>query len=167
LRIEHEVDVGKCRERTANPSRTGETNGVENWIKIRYVEGMNTKITLLVVDDSKSICAAVKRGLERTLKYTVHVASSGQEGFSRACELLPDIILLDMMMPMITGAECSKRLKRTPQTAHIPVIYLTGLMSKDDVKAFGGVIDGEQYLAKPVCIEEIMAAVEGVLGRKE
>ena len=128
---------------------------------------MNTKITLLVVDDSISICAAVKRGLERTQKYLVHTATSGQEGFSRACELLPDVIILDMMMPLITGAECSKRLKKTPQTAHIPVIYLTGMMSKDDAKAFGGVIDGERYLAKPVCIEEIMAAVDGVLNRKE
>ncbi|GAB6125227.1 hypothetical protein JCM14124_09330 [Humidesulfovibrio idahonensis] len=127
---------------------------------------MQHKITLLVVDDSRSICAAVKRGLERTQKYIVHVASSGQEGFSLACELLPDVILLDMMMPLITGAECSKRLSQTPQTAHIPVIYLTGLMSKDDAKAFGGVIDGERYLAKPVCIEEIMAAVDGVLRKR-
>jgi len=124
---------------------------------------MNTKISLLVVDDSRSICAAVKRGLERTRKYIVHAAASGQEGFALACEIIPDVILLDMMMPMITGAECSRWLRETPQTAHIPVIYLTGLMSKDDAKAFGGIIDGERYLAKPVCISEIMDAVDAAL----
>jgi len=126
---------------------------------------MDTKITLLIVDDSVSIREAVKRGLEHTRKYTVHMAASGSEAFSLACELQPDAILMDLMMPMMTGAECSKLLKEAPLTAHIPVIFLTGMMSKDDAKVLGGEIDGELYLAKPVCITEIMATVERVLAR--
>jgi len=126
---------------------------------------MDTKITLLVVDDSASIREAVKRGLEHTRKYTVHQAASGPEAFSLACELQPDAILMDLLMPMMTGAECSRLLKEAPLTAHIPVIFLTGMMSKDDAKALDGEIDGELYLAKPVCIAEIMATVERVLAR--
>ena len=117
------------------------------------------------MDDDQNICDAVKRGLEQTHNYTVHVATSGAEAVAAACELLPDVILLDLMMPQMTGAECSKRLRDAPLTAHIPVVYLTGLMGKEDVKALDGVIDGERYLAKPVCINEIIEAVERALER--
>ena len=130
---------------------------------------MKPKITLLVVDDDKNICDAVKRGLEQTHDYAVHVATNGAQAVAAAGELLPDVILLDLMMPQMTGAECSKRLRDAPQTAHIPVIYLTGLMGKEDAKALDGIIDGERYLAKPVCINEIIEAVERVLelGKRE
>jgi len=128
---------------------------------------MRAKLKLLIIDDDRNVCLAVKRGLEQTQNYVVHEAASGAEGLALACELIPDVILLDMMMPMMTGAECSRLLKEAPLTADIPVVYLTGLLSKADAESFGGEIDGERYLAKPACIHEIMAAVEGALRERE
>jgi Response regulator containing a CheY-like receiver domain and an HD-GYP domain len=127
---------------------------------------MEQKIILLIIDDDPNVCASIKRDLEHTQRYIVHEANSGAAGFALACNVLPDIIVLDMMMPMMTGAECSRLLREEPLTTHIPVIYLTGMMSKADANAYDGMIDGERYLAKPACIKEIMSAVELELAKR-
>jgi len=160
-------DDGSCAEKRGGPICNRYFGRAGKLAPNTIHEGMNTSIRVLVVDDARNVCDAVKRGLEQTQKYVVHMATTGIEAIAIACELLPDVILLDMMMPMMTGAECAKRLRETPRTAHIPVIYLTGMICKDDAKAYGGIIDGERYLAKPICIDEIMQAVEAALSEKQ
>lgn len=122
--------------------------------------GMRKKMTIVIIDDEQNVCLAVKRGLEQAGNFTVYEAKSAAKGFALACEIVPDVILLDMMMPGMNGAECRKLLREAPLTEHIPVIYLTGLLSKSDGKAFDGMIDGERYLAKPACINGIIATVD-------
>ena len=124
---------------------------------------MHTKTVVLIIDDDRILCANVRRGLEILGVYAVHVAESGSEGLNLACELRPDIILLDMMLPKMTGAEVAKRLQDNPTTAHIPYIFLTGTLSNDDEEALGGVIDGEVYLAKPARIGKIDSIIRSVL----
>lgn len=118
--------------------------------------------TLLLIDDDERICATLKRDLERTGRYTVHTAAGGAQGVALAHELLPDAILLDMMMPKMTGADVAAALRSKTETAGIPIVFLTGLMGKEDVAALDGVIDGERYLAKPATVEEIYAALSKV-----
>jgi CheY-like chemotaxis protein len=128
---------------------------------------MESRISLLIVDDDPNICASIKRDLEQTGRYAVDMAACGQEGLDLAREKMPDVILLDMMMPKMTGATVSEQLRADPKTAGIPVIYLTGLLSKMDELALGGMIDGERYLAKPATTDEIVAAVRLALGPEE
>lgn len=127
---------------------------------------MKPLLKVLVVDDDRSVCAAIKRGLEKTGRFTVLVAGAGAEGFDLACEHLPDVILLDMMMPRLTGAEVAMMLRADPLTAGIPYIFLTGLIDKASALDLGNDIDGEQYLAKPASTEEILDAIRLALARR-
>ena len=124
---------------------------------------MRTKIFLLVIDDDKNLCASIKRSLESTGKYVVHVATDGKEGLELALGLQPDVILLDMMMPQMTGPEVAYGLRNDPRTSAIPYIFLTGMLDKVGAASLIGALPGETYLAKPATTDEIVEAVGAVL----
>jgi CheY-like chemotaxis protein len=84
---------------------------------------------VLLVEDSKFLRMANERALARA-GFEVSTAADGEEALKIAYEKLPDIILLDMMLPKISGPEVLKALKANPATMHIPVIVLTSLSQK-------------------------------------
>ena len=83
-------------------------------------------MTILVVEDSKFLSVAVERALTRA-NYTVICAADGEEALRAAHEKLPDAILLDMLLPKMSGHDVLKALKQDPPAAAIPVIVLTSL----------------------------------------
>jgi CheY-like chemotaxis protein len=85
---------------------------------------------ILLVDDSKFLRLATERALARA-GYEVSTACDGEEGLLVAREKRPDIVLLDMLLPKITGPEVLKALKKDPTTAHAAVVVLTGLSQKN------------------------------------
>lgn len=102
---------------------------------------------ILVVDDTKDILQVVARRL-KSWGYEPLMAQSGEEGLKMAEEHLPDLILLDIMMPQMKGREVCAKLKANPQTARIPVIFLTALGLADHVK--GGMdLGADDYIVKP------------------
>ncbi len=94
---------------------------------MREVEGM-TKI--LLVDDSKFLRLATERALARA-GYDVRSATDGENALKLAQETKPDVILLDMLLPKMTGPDVLKALKKDPATAGIAVVVLTGLSQKN------------------------------------
>jgi CheY-like chemotaxis protein len=91
----------------------------------------NSKV--LLVEDSKFLRMATERDLTNA-GYLVSTASDGEEALQVAKDKLPDIILLDMMLPKISGPNVLKALKENPATMHIPVIVLTSLSQKNEEK---------------------------------
>ena len=91
----------------------------------------NSKV--LVVEDSKFLRMATERALSNA-GYLVSTAADGEEALRVAKDKLPDIILLDMMLPKISGPNVLKALKENPATMHIPVIVLTSLSQKNEEK---------------------------------
>lgn len=85
---------------------------------------------ILLVDDSKFLRLATERALVR-IGYAVSTASDGEHALQMAREKRPDLILLDMLLPGMTGPEVLKALKKDPATADIPVVVLTGLSQKN------------------------------------
>jgi len=85
---------------------------------------------ILLVDDSKFLRLATERALVRA-GYDVRAATDGEQALSTARDYHPDIILLDMLLPKISGPEVLKSLKRDPETSTIPVIVFTGLSQKN------------------------------------
>lgn len=81
---------------------------------------------ILLVDDSRLQRAVIQRDLT-IAGYTVVAAADGEEGLRRAGEELPDLILLDMMLPKLSGLDVLRRLKASPETQAIPVVVLSGL----------------------------------------
>ena len=104
------------------------------------------KNSILVVDDEKSNLMFLNNLL--CDDYSVFVAKEGHEALRRAHELLPDLILLDIIMPGINGYEVLAELKASEMTQDIPVIFISGLNSEDDEKR-GLTLDAADYITKP------------------
>src|SRR5215213_5462285 len=110
---------------------------------------------VLIVDDVPDNLSVLHDALDES-GYTVLVATHGVAALQRAAQALPDIVLLDAMMPGIDGFEVAKRLKASPQTAHIPIIFMTGLTETEHLVAAldaGGV----DYVTKPIKPKEVLA----------
>lgn len=118
---------------------------------------------ILIIDDTKDILMVVSRRLQ-SWGYEALTASSGEEGLRLAEERVPDLILLDIMMPKMKGREVCVRLKANPKTQHVPVIFLTALGLADHVKA-GMDLGAADYLVKPFAPEELRKRVTVVLAR--
>lgn len=118
---------------------------------------------ILVVDDDPDIARFVEVNL-RSAGYEVSVASDGEEALTRATELRPDLVLLDVMMPRIDGFEVAQRLRRNPQTANTSIIMLTAKALSTD-KVLGLTAGADDYIIKPFDPIELLARVKGTLRR--
>ena len=110
---------------------------------------------VLIVDDVPDNLSVLHDALDES-GYTVLVATGGEAALARAAQALPDIVLLDAVMPGIDGFEVARRLKASPQTAHIPIIFMTGLTETEHLVAAleaGGV----DYVTKPIKPKEVLA----------
>ena len=121
------------------------------------------KIKILVVEDEAPIQELLQFNLERK-KYRVKVADSGEEGITLAGDFLPDLILLDIMLPGADGLEVCKHLKADPKTTHIPIIMLTALCEEADVVT-GLELGADDYITKPFSPRVLLARVKAALRR--
>jgi len=102
---------------------------------------------ILIVDDTKDILQVVSRRLQ-SWGYEALTAETGEEGLRIAQEQLPDLVLLDIMMPKMKGRDVCAKLKADPKTKHIPIIFLTALGLADHVEA-GMDLGADDYIVKP------------------
>ena len=116
---------------------------------------------ILVIDDSKTIRMMVTNGLKKQ-KFTVYSASIGVEGIELAQQKKPDLIILDVMMPEMNGFETCVKLKSNPETASIPVLFLTAQNSKEEIQQ-GFNVGGDEYLNKPFKFHELLETVQTLL----
>ena len=110
---------------------------------------------VLIVDDVPDNLSVLHDALDES-GYTVLVATHGEAALQRAAQVLPDIVLLDAMMPGMDGFEVARRLKASAATAHIPIIFMTGLTETEHLVAAleaGGV----DYVTKPIKPKEVLA----------
>ncbi|MFD0668858.1 response regulator [Ramlibacter sp. MAHUQ-53] len=110
---------------------------------------------VLVVDDVPDNLAVLHDALDES-GYTVLVATSGEAALQRAAQAVPDIVLLDAVMPGIDGFEVARRLKASPATAHIPIIFMTGLTETEHLVA-ALAAGGVDYVTKPIKPKEVLA----------
>lgn len=116
----------------------------------------------MVVDDSRTETRVYSSVLEKA-GYRVESAENGEEGISVARRLHPDIIIMDVVMPVLNGFQATRQLQRDPQTADIPVIMVTSKDQETD-RTWGlrqGALD---YLVKPVEGRDLVAKIKRVLG---
>ena len=120
---------------------------------------------ILVIDDEESIGVVVKRNLELTGEFSVFVAENGKDGITLAKLEKPDLILLDVMMPDMDGQDVAKALEQEPTTKAIPIIFLTAIVTHDDIggESMAG-IGGHNYIAKPVSAAKLITCIKKVLG---
>jgi len=127
---------------------------------------MEEKVKILIVDDDKDFVESTRTILE-SKPYEVVVAYEGEEGLKKAREEKPDLILLDVIMPVKDGFIAAEQLKKDPQLGKIPVIMLTAFSSKRQESSIpvsrGFTLEAEEYIEKPVSPENLLATVERCL----
>ena len=120
---------------------------------------------LLIIEDNKDVTSYIQSILESD--YNLHTATNGQLGIEQAIEILPDIIISDVMMPIKNGYEVCEILKEDERTSHIPIILLTAKAEQVD-KIEGLKYGADAYLTKPFDKEELIIRLENlVLLRKK
>ena len=128
-----------------------------------FAHRMKTK-KILVVDDEWDLCEIVLYNLTAA-GYEAEAAHSAEEALQKIAEAEAiDLLLLDVMMPGMSGFELAARLKHDEQTAHIPIIFLTAKDTEDDMLAGFG-LGADDYVKKPFSVREVTARVKAVLGR--
>lgn len=116
---------------------------------------------VLVVDDEKHIVKLLEVNLEKA-GYKVICAYNGYEALEKIKEDMPNVIILDIMMPEMDGIEVLKKIRENPQTKRLPVIMLTAKSSDEDI--FLGWKEGaDSYLTKPFEPAEVVVMVKGIL----
>ena len=116
--------------------------------------------TVLVVDDQENICNLVKASLENlwpSLK--VVTCPDSTRAMEKVKGLLPNLVILDVQMPEVSGSDIAQAMKEHPDTRAIPIIFLTGILTPEEARARAD-RGGEHFLAKPINFGELTAAVE-------
>jgi len=120
--------------------------------------------TILLVEDNEVNADMLARRLTRR-GFTVVLAADGLLAVSRAREALPDLILMDMSLPEIDGWEATRRVRRDPLTAGIPIIALTAhAMTSDRDQSFAAGCD--EFETKPVDLVRLLEKIEALLNRR-
>ncbi|MCH8263061.1 MAG: response regulator [Proteobacteria bacterium] len=118
------------------------------------------KTKILVVDDEERLTKMVKLNLEQTGDYEIRTENLATNALNAAREFKPDLIILDIMMPDISGDVIAQQLLDDEELNDIKIIFLTALVTKGEIKAKGSEIAGRTFIAKPVKIDELITCIE-------
>ncbi len=116
---------------------------------------------ILVIEDTEDN-RRILRDLLTHAGFEIEEAMDGERGVAMAAEYQPDLVLMDIQLPLIDGYEATRRIKANPKTKHIPIIAVTSYaLSGDDAKATAAGCDG--YIAKPYSPRQILALIRSFL----
>ncbi|MPN45274.1 Alkaline phosphatase synthesis transcriptional regulatory protein PhoP [bioreactor metagenome] len=116
---------------------------------------------VLIVDDEQDIVESLKFVLEAS-DFDCYCAFNGEEGLKMAKEVLPDLIILDVMMPKINGYKICRLLKYDNKYKNIPILMVTARSQEED-RLIGEETGVDEYITKPFELDEIVRKVEGYL----
>jgi DNA-binding response OmpR family regulator len=126
---------------------------------------MNRVPRVLVVEDEQDIAALIKHALERSGDAQVDVVGSGDTALRAVTDRAPDLVILDVNLPVLSGTEVCRVMRGRPDTAHVPIIMLTARTSEAD-RVAGLDLGADDYVTKPFSLRELAARVRAVLRRK-
>lgn len=123
------------------------------------------KEQILIIEDEEDILAVIHYNISKE-GYRVASRTTGEEGLQAVRELLPDLVVLDLMLPGMDGIEVCRQLRREPATARIPVIMLTAKSEEADVVT-GLETGADDYVTKPFSHRILLARIQTALRRRE
>lgn len=118
---------------------------------------------VLIVEDEDALSTILEYNLAKE-KFDVAVASDGEEGLLKIEEFAPDIVILDWMLPKVSGIEVCRRIRSKPETRNLPIIMLTARSEEAD-RIRGLETGADDYLTKPFSTNELIARVKAILRR--
>lgn len=120
----------------------------------------------LVIDDDPDALVMLKARLEHTGRFTVITAAGGAEGLELARELEPDVIVCDIYMPGMGGADVAAALAEDDELGEVPLLFLSALVKPDEIRASGGRIGGWPMASKEESIESIVTRIDRLLAHR-
>jgi CheY-like chemotaxis protein len=118
------------------------------------------KKRIFIIDDEPGITRTTKVNLERTGVYTVGTENHAFHALAAARAFQPDLILLDVMMPEIDGAELATEIQSDPALQHVPIVFLTAIVSTKETGGQYLESGGRTFVAKPVNLEALIQCIE-------
>src|SRR5690554_824168 len=122
------------------------------------------KIKILIVDDEVAICNMLSIALENA-DYTVQSVHDGRQVLAALSDMQPDLLLLDWMLPGISGLEVARQIKQSAEFSELPIIMLTA-RTEEDSKVTGLESGADDYVTKPFSIRELLSRIKAVLRRR-
>jgi DNA-binding response OmpR family regulator len=120
---------------------------------------------VLIVEDEQDIAGLIKHALERTGQAEADIVHSGDEALKAVSDRPPDLIILDLNLPVLNGIEVCRILRSRPDGRNVPVIMLTARTSEND-RVAGLELGADDYVTKPFSLRELTARVRAVLRRR-
>ena len=117
------------------------------------------KQRILLVDDEKSFTTLLKLNLEETGAFEVRVENWAEDALAAAREFKPHLVLLDIIMPRLSGGDVAAQIKAEPTLSQTPIVFLTAAVRKHQVDENDGIICDFPCLAKPVSLEAVVAMI--------
>src|SRR3984885_6472791 len=119
---------------------------------------------ILIVEDEQDIAGLIKHTLERSGEAEAEVVGSGDAALKAVADRPPDLIILDLNLPVLSGIEVCRILRSRADAKHLPIIMLTARTSEDD-RVSGLELGADDYVTKPFSLRELAARVRAVLRR--
>src|SRR5713101_1017160 len=122
-------------------------------------------LKVLIIEDERGLTEVLTYNLERE-GYDTIVAHDGQEGLRKAQTILPDLILLDIMLPIVDGLDVCRRLRSSEVTQHIPIIFLTAKAEETD-QVVGFSLGADDYVTKPFSVKVLVQRIKALQRRRD
>ncbi|MEP7304919.1 MAG: response regulator transcription factor [Acidobacteriota bacterium] len=123
-----------------------------------------TRHRVLIVEDEQDIAGLIKHTLERSGNADAEIVGSGDAALKAVADSPPDLIILDLNLPVLSGTEVCRILRSRPEVRHVPIIMLTARTSEND-RVAGLELGADDYVTKPFSLRELTARVRAVLRR--
>src|SRR5689334_4193878 len=156
------LELSRCNPHLTPSSPRGNAGSLR-WALGKGMKAGRTRV--LVVEDEQDIAGLIKHALEREGAMEVETAASGDTALKAVNEDLPDLIVLDLNLPVLSGVEVCRILRARPETAKAPIIMLTARSTESD-RITGLDVGADDYITKPFSLRELAARVRAVLRRR-
>jgi CheY-like chemotaxis protein len=123
---------------------------------------MNKK-RIMVVDDETSFTTLLKLNLEKTGRFEVRVENQSRRALDVARAFRPDVLLLDVVMPVLDGGDVAALVKSDPELRNVPIVFITAVVSRNDANDCRLERGGHVFLNKPVNLRNLLECIDSVL----
>jgi len=118
------------------------------------------KKKVLIIDDEENFCKLVKKNIEQSGEFEVHIETNGEDGIKLARKIKPNLILLDIIMPGMDGTDVASHIRNDKDIKDIPIVFLTAIVREDEVDSQASSTRGYSLLAKTVTVGELIACIK-------
>ncbi len=118
------------------------------------------KKKILIIDDEEDFCKLVKKNIEQTGEFVVYIATNGEDGIGLVKEINPALVLLDIVMPGMDGAEVAAQIRDDESIQDTPIVFLTAMVRGDESDTQASFTKGYSLLSKTATVKELIACIK-------